>query len=73
MRNYSQVFAVGDIHGCKELLNGIHNKIIEASKNKEGEKFPCRINLDTRSFYSGKLSCLLIEDRNLNFIDTLNN
>ncbi len=38
MRNYSQVFAVGDIHGCKELLNVIHNKIIEASKNKEGEK-----------------------------------
>ena len=34
MRNYSQVFAVGDIHGCKELLNDIHNKIIEASKNK---------------------------------------
>ena len=38
MRNCSQVFAVGDIHGCKELLNVIHNKIIEASKNKEGEK-----------------------------------
>ena len=38
MRNYSQVFAVGDIHGCKELLNVIHNKIIEASKNKEGQK-----------------------------------
>ena len=38
MRNYSQVFAVGDIHGCKELLNVIHNKIIESSKNKEGEK-----------------------------------
>jgi len=38
LRNYSQVFAVGDIHGCKELLNIIHNKIIEASKNKEGEK-----------------------------------
>jgi len=38
LRNYSQVFAVGDIHGCKELLNVIHNKIIEASKNKEGEK-----------------------------------
>ena len=38
MRNYSQVFAVGDIHGCKELLNVIHNKIIEVSKNKEGEK-----------------------------------
>ncbi len=38
MRNYSQVFAVGDIHGCKELLNVIHNKIIEVSKNNEGEK-----------------------------------
>jgi serine/threonine protein phosphatase 1 len=38
LRNYSQVFAVGDIHGCKELLNVIHNKIIEVSKNKEGEK-----------------------------------
>jgi serine/threonine protein phosphatase 1 len=38
LRNYSQVFAVGDIHGCKALLNVIHNKIIEASINKEGEK-----------------------------------
>jgi serine/threonine protein phosphatase 1 len=38
LRNYSQVFAVGDIHGCKELLNVIHNKIIEVSKNNEGEK-----------------------------------
>ena len=37
------------------------------------EKFPYRINLDTGSFYSGKLSCLLIEDRNLKFMDTLNN
>ena len=33
MRNYSQVFAVGDIHGCNELLNVILNKIIEVSKN----------------------------------------
>ena len=35
------------------------------------EKFPYRINLDTGSFYSGKLSCLLIENKQLSFIDTL--
>ena len=37
------------------------------------EKLPCRINLDTGSFYSGKLSCLLIEDQQLSFMDTLSN
>ena len=38
LSEYSQVFAVGDIHGCKDLLDIIHRKIIDASKNKEGEK-----------------------------------
>ena len=38
LSEYSQVFAVGDIHGCKDLLDIIHRKIIEVSKNKEGEK-----------------------------------
>ena len=38
MSEYSQIFAVGDIHGCKDLLDKIHNKIIKVSKNKEGEK-----------------------------------
>ena len=38
LSEYSQVFAVGDIHGCKDLLDNIHHKIIKASKNKEGEK-----------------------------------
>ena len=38
LSQYSQVFAVGDIHGCKDLLDIIHRKIIYASKNKEGEK-----------------------------------
>ena len=35
------------------------------------EMFPYRINLDTGSFYSGKLSCLVIENEQLSFIDTL--
>ena len=35
------------------------------------EKFPYRINLDAGSFYSGKLSCLVIEDKQLYFLDTL--
>ena len=38
LSEYSQVFAVGDIHGCKDLLDNIHHKIIKASKNREGEK-----------------------------------
>ncbi len=36
--NYSQVFVIGDIHGCKELVQKIHNKILELSKNIEGQK-----------------------------------
>ncbi len=38
MNEYTQVFAVGDIHGCRELLQKIHNKILKASKNVEGQK-----------------------------------
>ena len=38
LSEYSQVFAVGDIHGCKDLLDNIHNKIIKASKNRQGKK-----------------------------------
>ena len=37
------------------------------------EHFPYRINLDTGSFYSGKLSCLIIQDEKIEFIDSLNN
>ena len=33
LSEYSQVFAVGDIHGCKDLLDNIHHKIIKAFKN----------------------------------------
>jgi len=36
--NYSRAFAIGDIHGCKELVQKIHNKIIEVSKDVEGQK-----------------------------------
>ena len=38
LSDYSQVFAVGDIHGCKDLLDDIHSKIVKASKDKKGEK-----------------------------------
>jgi len=38
LENYSQVFAVGDIHGCKNLLDNIHNKIIKISQKKDGKK-----------------------------------
>ena len=34
------------------------------------EKYPFRINLDTGSFYSGKLSCLKIENGKLSFLNT---
>ena len=34
------------------------------------EKYPFRINLDTGSFYSGKLSCLKIENGELSFLNT---
>ena len=38
LSGYNQIFAVGDIHGCKDLLDNIHQKIIKASKDKKGEK-----------------------------------
>lgn len=38
MENYSQVFAVGDIHGCKDLLDNIHNQILKRSSKKKGKK-----------------------------------
>lgn len=38
MRNYSQVFAIGDIHGCRDLLQNMHKKILESSQNVEGKK-----------------------------------
>ena len=38
LSEYNQIFVVGDIHGCKDLLDNIHQKIIKASKNKKGEK-----------------------------------
>ena len=38
LSEYNQIFAIGDIHGCKDLLDNIHQKIIKASKDKKGEK-----------------------------------
>ena len=38
MNNISQVFAIGDIHGCKSLLEKIHNKILKKSEKIEGNK-----------------------------------
>ena len=38
MNNISQVFAIGDIHGCKSLLERIHKKILKKSKKVKGNK-----------------------------------
>ena len=38
MSEYKQIFTVGDIHGCKDLLDNIHQKIIKVSMGKKGEK-----------------------------------
>ena len=38
IETFSQVFAVGDIHGCRELLQKIHNKILAISKDIKGQK-----------------------------------
>ena len=34
--NYSQIFAIGDIHGCKDQLDKIHKKIETATNTKSG-------------------------------------
>ena len=38
MNNISQVFAIGDINGCKSLLERIHKKILKKSKKVKGNK-----------------------------------
>ena len=38
MNNFSQIFVVGDIHGCHILLTQIHKKIIDKSNNTSGNK-----------------------------------
>ena len=38
MNSISQVFAVGDIHGCNSLLKKIHRKILNKSKKVMGNK-----------------------------------
>ena len=38
MNNISQVFAIGDVHGCKSLLERIHKKILKKSKKVKGNK-----------------------------------
>ena len=38
MKDLSQVYVIGDIHGCKDLLERIHKKIVKKSKNAEGHK-----------------------------------
>ena len=38
MNNFSQVFVVGDIHGCHNLLTQIHKKILNKSNNTSGNK-----------------------------------
>ena len=38
MNNISQIFAIGDIHGCKNLLEKIHKKILKKSEKVKGNK-----------------------------------
>ena len=38
MNSISQVFAVGDIHGCNSLLKKIHKKILNKSEKVMGNK-----------------------------------
>ena len=38
MNDFSQIFVVGDIHGCHILLTQIHKKILENSNNTIGNK-----------------------------------
>jgi len=38
VNNFSQIFVVGDIHGCHILLTQIHKKILDKSNNTSGNK-----------------------------------
>ena len=49
MNNISQVFAIGDIHGCNNLLKKIHKKILNKSE-KVKETIDTIINFRPRDF-----------------------
>ena len=38
MNNFSQIFVVGDIHGCYILLKQIHKKILDKSNKTSDNK-----------------------------------
>ena len=38
MNTISQVFAIGEVLGCKSLLDRIHKKILQKSKTVKGNK-----------------------------------
>ena len=38
MEDFSQAYVIGDIHGCKDLLERIHKKIVKKSINVGGYK-----------------------------------
>ena len=66
-------FLFGLETGNNLIISGKYNKIIVHGHTPQEkiEKFPCRVNIDTGSFYSGKLSCLVIKNEQLSFLDTL--
>jgi serine/threonine protein phosphatase 1 len=51
-----------------------YNKIIVHGHTpvEKIEKFPCRINLDTGAFYSGKLSCFINHSNKVSYFDSTN-
>ena len=57
MNNISQIFAIGDIHGCKNLLEKIHNKILKKSEKVEGNK----ILIYLKDFIFHRLQVFLIQ------------
>ena len=38
MNDFSQIFVIGDIHGCNDLLKQVHKKILDKSKNTSSNK-----------------------------------
>ena len=62
MNSISQVFTVGDIHGCNSLLKKIHKKILNKSEKVMGNKILIYLGdyIDRGSNLLGRVKKVLI-------------
>jgi serine/threonine protein phosphatase 1 len=76
MKDFTQLYVVGDIHGCRELLQKIHNKILETSNNIKGQKLLIYLGdyIDRGPDIKGTIQTLIdFQPKNFNHVFLLGN